>query len=158
MAKKRESTAYMTLDPALPRDGWQEDDVIDLQTPDGICDACGYPSVRYIHALSHLQVMDFLEVGCVCAEYLTGDPIGPRQREQRLKTFSSRLIRFMQREWYLSEKGTHWMKYKGHLLWVYRRADRSWGCAIDRKFFQERFDSNTTAKEAIYKHLFGPAT
>jgi hypothetical protein len=69
---------------AWPRHGWvYRADVEDLGDLVGHCDSCGRDNQhRYRHPLLHLLTGLRANVGRECAERLTGDCVGPLEREQ----------------------------------------------------------------------------
>lgn len=148
MAERR-----INLPEGTPRKGWDYVGCADYGKPIFTCEACGNPEVRYVHELEHDEMIEPLHVGCVCAEHLTRDYVNPRKQERRAKSFSARFSRFMVRPWRVSAKGTRWMQYRGHLLWIFQRQDKSWGYAIDQKFSSQRFTSDIPACRAMFKQL-----
>jgi hypothetical protein len=69
--------------PGIPHRGWHCTDVEDLGDLDGTCEMCGTP-IRYVHTMRHHD-HERLGVGCVCAEKMSDDYVGPRKRERELK-------------------------------------------------------------------------
>ncbi|MFH2002952.1 MAG: hypothetical protein ABIK28_25015, partial [Planctomycetota bacterium] len=82
----------------IPHKGWRCVDVIDLRPNDepvelvdyAICEMCGHERIRFVHVMEHDDVDGQLLVGCVCAEKMLEDYVGPQHRESRLKNKATR--------------------------------------------------------------------
>lgn len=145
----------LILPPGMPRKGWIYEGCTDLKSLSGSCEACG-TAIRYVHTLSHPAEDLMIEVGCVCAEHLCEDYVTPARQERLVKGFAARLATFSKKAWYVNERGTHWLRYHGHLLWVFKRKDGSWGYAVDQQFSTKRFKTVLGARQAAYQQMYGP--
>lgn len=68
----------------VPHSGWNCAGVQDLRAPVGICEMCGYQTIRYAHHMEHPKYRS-LSVGCVCAGRMEGDVERARRREKEFK-------------------------------------------------------------------------
>jgi hypothetical protein len=62
------------------------------------CEMCEMAEIRHVHTMSHPDYPQALEVGCVCAENMSGDYVGPRRRERELRLRVKRRERQARRE------------------------------------------------------------
>lgn len=76
--------------PGFPHRDWTWLTVRELADRDHTCDACDYQKVRFVHILSHADWPQYIEIGCVCAEYLTGQTGATRKAESRAKAAAKR--------------------------------------------------------------------
>ena len=109
----------------IPHKGWQCVDVIDLRgdgesaedTEYAVCQMCGNEKIRYVHIMEHPDLDENFDVGCVCAEKMSGDYEGPQRREAKLRNRAARRTRWLQRKWRVSAMGagkTHTSGSEGH--------------------------------------------
>lgn len=91
----------------LPKKGWVYIDVIDTGEQATNCTWCG-TLIRYVHALKHPDTGISTECGCICAEHLMEDYVGPKQKEKALKGKQARI-----RNWVKSPK---WKSHSPHLF------------------------------------------
>ena len=81
-----------------PYKGWQCVDVVDLgptarsadETDYATCQMCGNEKIRYVHIMEHPDLDENFDVGCVCAEKMSGDYEGPKRREAKLRNRAAR--------------------------------------------------------------------
>jgi hypothetical protein len=112
-------------DPAVPHHGWTCVHVEDLEKPSATCEMCGIREIRYVHTMEHPDYPDTLQVGCVCAEKMEGDPEGPRQRERRLQQLAKRRLNWPHRRWLPSYDkwkdfdGAYYINTEGYHLRVF---------------------------------------
>ena len=74
--------------PGVPHKGWHCVDVVDLradgesadETNYATCQMCGNEKIRYVHVMEHPDLDENFDVGCVCAEKMSGDYEGPKRR------------------------------------------------------------------------------
>jgi hypothetical protein len=97
--------------PNVPHKGWKCVGLVDLgrgvyQT----CEMCGNERIRFVHKMQHSAEYRPLAVGCICAERMSEDYVGPKQREKSLKSRVSRRERWLSRRWKISTKGNPWIK------------------------------------------------
>jgi hypothetical protein len=57
---------------------------------------CEVTEIRYVHYMQHSDYPDTLEVGCVCAENMEEDYVGPYRREAEFRR------RWLKRAWRVS--------------------------------------------------------
>jgi hypothetical protein len=99
--------------PGVPHKGWHCVDVVDLradgesadETDYATCQMCGNEKIRYVHIMEHPDLDENFDVGCVCAEKMSGDYEGPKRREAKLRNRAARRTRWLQRKWRVSAKG-----------------------------------------------------
>ena len=93
--------------PGVPHKGWHCVDVVDLradgepadETDYATCQMCGNEKIRYVHIMEHPDLDETFDVGCVCAEKMSGDYEGPKRREAKLRNRAARRTRWLQRKW-----------------------------------------------------------
>lgn len=155
--------------PGIPHKGWQcvdvidifKDDVYNVALPDftsvdrnyETCQMCGRENIRYVHVMEHNEYDSQLRVGCVCAQKMSGDYVGPRDREQKLKNRAARRSKWFKRSWRVSTKGNHFLNIDGHNVSVFPdkyRKDK-WGFCINNQFSKERYNSRDQAKMALFE-------
>lgn len=101
--------------PGVPHKGWHCVDVVDLradgepadETDYATCQMCGNEKIRYVHIMEHPDLDENFEVGCVCAEKMSGDYEGPKRREAKLRNRAVRRTRWLQRKWRVAEHAAH---------------------------------------------------
>jgi hypothetical protein len=140
--------------PGMPHCGWSLVSVEDLGHPAFKCEACGTEEVRYIHHLAHAEHPD-LVVGCVCAEKLTADIVGPRKREQQAKNRAMRRTGFVSSpRWRTSSEGDLCRRYHGWLIRILKdKPGNHCFCAsrgYDEPIFSDPFVSVNDAKYAAF--------
>lgn len=86
-------------EPSVPHKGWTCDSVEDLEAPSMTCEMCEAQEIRYVHHMSHPDYPTGLAVGCVCAEHMEDDCVGPRRREQAMKNAATRRRKWSSRKW-----------------------------------------------------------
>ena len=99
--------------PGVPHKGWHCVDVVYLradgesadETDYATCQMCGNEKIRYVHIMEHPDLDETFDVGCVCAEKMSGDYEGPKRREAKLRNRAARRTRWLQRKWRMSAAG-----------------------------------------------------
>lgn len=142
----------------IPHKGWNCIDVIDLrgdgagsdETSYETCQMCGHEKIRFVHVMEHTDQEDSLRVGCVCAEKMSGDYVGPRQREAKLRNRAARRTRWLQRKWRVSAKGNSFMNVDGYNLGVHMNQSKRWGYRIESRFGMKTFATKDEAKLALF--------
>ncbi len=76
------------------------------ETDSATCQMCGNEKIRYVHIMEHPDLDESFDVGCVCAEKMSGDYEGPKRREAKLRNRAARRTRWLQRKWRVSPRGT----------------------------------------------------
>ena len=145
----------------IPHKGWRCVDVIDLRPNDepvelvnyATCEMCGHEQIRFVHVLEHDNVDGQLSVGCVCAEKMLDDFVGPRDRESRLKNKATRKRNWLKLKWKTSRKGNPYLKKDGMLLSVFpnKLQPGRWSFGIDDDFFNGKCESEDAAKLALFE-------
>jgi hypothetical protein len=100
--------------PDVPHRGWSCCGVEDLGAPETVCEV---QPTRYVHEMEHPDYPEVLSVGCICAEHMEGDYVGPRQRERTLHNAAARRRKWLfRRSWQLSRKGNPWIRANGYVV------------------------------------------
>lgn len=145
--------------PGVPHRGWTCVGIEDLGEPSATCQMCENVQIRYVHHMEHDDFEGSLAVGCVCAEHMEGDYVGPRKRETELRQASRRRANWHKRKWRLSPFGTIYLNTDGYYLQVYRATSTSWKLAIVNRSTRQRregkkyFASPDEAKAAAFDAL-----
>jgi hypothetical protein len=148
--------------PGVPHRGWIEVDVYDLGEPSQTCEMCEVMDIRYVHVVEHPEYPEQLEVGCVCAEHLTGDLVGPKAKEKKLKSIAKNKDTWSKKSWKMSAKGNPYLNEDGFNLvimrdyvasppaWRVRVANRVTG---QQKFGTKRYPTVDDAKLGAFDAL-----
>jgi len=136
--------------PDIPHKGWRCMDVYDVGQPDETCQMCGNERVRFIHLMRHPVYPNELSVGCVCAEKMSEDYIGPKKREKVLRNRARRRDNWLNRTWRVSNKGYEFLNVEGHNVVVFPR----WRYRIDGKLSAKRFVTKDQAKLGAFDELW----
>lgn len=83
----------MEYKATLPRKGWLCVEVSDHGDYLKDCQWCGVAQFRYGHLMTHPEVADQIEVGCVCAEKMAQDYNG-KAAERKMRSIESNRRRF----------------------------------------------------------------
>jgi hypothetical protein len=151
----------------VPHKGWTCDMVTDLEEDRMVCAMCEIAEIRYVHTMRHPDYPDPLGVGCVCAEHMEEDYVGPRLRENRLRARARRLRSWDRRIWYRGGwlgrgsaglDGTWYLNTEGfHLsvrpvggMWQIYVQHRQSGC---EQYGRLRFPDHKTAQRAALDAL-----
>jgi hypothetical protein len=133
---------------------------LDNGTANFTCENCRHPHIRYVHPLKHKKSGQMIKVGCVCAEHFLEDYSNPRLRENELKNYIGRRMRWPNLNWTLSQKGNLKLKKKGFIV-VVRRAESGWWVASFTRDgepewtpVKSRFKTPQEAKLAAFDELF----
>lgn len=144
--------------PGVPHKGWNCVDVVDLrgdgesaeETNYATCQMCGNEKIRYIHIMEHPDLEDHFDVGCVCAEKMSGDNTGPKVRESRLRNRAVRRTRWLTRTWRTSAKGNSFLNVEGRNLGVHPTKTKRWGYRMDSRFGAKTYATKDEAKLALF--------
>lgn len=112
--------------PGVPHRGWIDVDWYDCGA-DSLgaaaesmreCEMCETMMIRYVTVLRHDDYPDQLHCGCVCAEHMTQDYKGIRERDHQGRLRVQRRGRYPRRkQWKTSGKGTmHINSDEGHAM------------------------------------------
>jgi len=91
----------------VPHKGWTHVDTEDLDEPSETCEMCEAVEIRYVHIMEHPDYDGPLRVGCVCAENMSGDKVGPKRRERELANAASRRRKWLTRVYLALGYGCH---------------------------------------------------
>ena len=113
--------------PGIPHKGWKCREVVDVRGDDEpseeaayeVCQMCGQERIRFVHVMRHDDLQDDLHVGCICAEKMSGDHVGPKYREKNLRNRVARRSKWLTGKWKRSKKGNLWIKAGDYHVVVY---------------------------------------
>jgi hypothetical protein len=163
--------------PGLPRTGWKSVRVRDVN-PDGLpkdevhyatCQACGHDRVRYVHTIVHPDWPGELNVGRLCVENLTGDPLNPARQEAELKrramarrqqrtACEAARVQWATQQWRRSAKGNAWTTYRGTHTTVFpSRFGPGWRFVVDGEFGRATYASEAAAMQASFDGAYRAA-
>ncbi len=156
--------SYQWNQENIPHKGWRCVDVIDLRPNNepvelvnyATCEMCGHEKIRYVHVMEHDNFEGQLDAGCVCAEKMLDDYVGPRERERRLKNKAARKRNWLQLQWKTSRNGNSYIKKDGMVLTVFPNKFRPgrWSFGIDGEFFNGKYESEDAAKLALFEEYW----
>jgi len=139
----------------VPHKGWRCIYLVDLCFEQGddyepeVCQMCGQENLRYVHTMQHPDYPHALKVGCVCAEKMEDDYIGPRQRESKLANRVSRRRRWRTRNWRESGKGNHFLNVEGCNVVIYpdKLNATRWRFRVRDEFDETTFSDRSSATQ-----------
>lgn len=116
--------------PGVPHSGWACVEVEDTGSRDHLCEMCRARWCRYVHTMTHADYPRDLQVGCVCAGGMEGDPGRAQRRERdlmnRLKREEAARGRWCDpKRWKVSANGNYSRRAGGLILGVYKK-DGAW--------------------------------
>lgn len=103
----------------FPRAGWVEDYVADLGAGESqMCECCCKEWVRYVHRVCHIDGLWMpLEVGCICAGKLTGNPEGAEQSDRAARNIAARRANWCGlKGWRSGRNGSQILKKDGRIF------------------------------------------
>jgi hypothetical protein len=124
-------------DPGVPHRGW---DCVTVEELDELatCEMCESVKIRYSHRMRHPDYDTELIVGCVCAEHMEGDDLGPRARESRLRKTSASRRKWLSRKWRVSPPGSSHLRTRdGFRVLVWHHGPHWSGEVRDLRFERE---------------------
>jgi len=148
--------------PGVPHKGWSLDDVKDIredgqeewETPYETCMMCGNEKIRFVHIVSHPEMLEDFRVGCVCAENMTNDYINPKRREKDLRNRASRRSNWMGKQWKFSKNGNRYLKIDGKIVVIFQdKRTNKYKISIDEIFGKKSFAELKDAKIAAFKGI-----
>lgn len=148
--------------PNIPHKGWTIENVIDIredgqsedETDYQTCMMCNNHRIRYVHIVSHPEVENDFEVGCVCAEKMTDDYVSPKQLEKKLRQRTARRINWVKNPWKLSEKGNHFLNFEEHQLLIFKDSKtKKFKCKIGHVWGKKTFATIEHAKHAVFNGI-----
>lgn len=95
------------------------------------------------------------DVGCICAEKMSDDYIGPKAREGDLRNRAARRTRWLTRKWRRSVKGNSYINVEGCNLLVYSTSTKCWGFKIGARFSRLTYATADEAKLAMFDDFEG---
>jgi hypothetical protein len=137
-------------------------DVVDLradgesadETDYATCQMCGNEKIRYVHIMEHPDLDENFDVGCVCAEKMSGDYEGPKRRENRLRNRAVRRKKWLTRTWRTSSKGNPFLNIQGHNVGVHINKFKRWGYRIEGRFGAKTYPTMEAAKLALFDEFW----
>lgn len=123
--------------------------VEDLDTAIGMCEMCGRERIRFVHCMEHKDHAPLM-VGCVCAEKMSDDYEGPKQRETKLKNRASRKARWLDRQWSISRKGNPFLKIDGLCITIFQQGNLWKYCVGKNNFSPKSYATIEEAKLAAF--------
>lgn len=143
----------------VPHKGWTLVDVQDLRedgtspedTAYATCEMCGQERIRFVHMMEHPGYQN-LQVGCICAEKMSGDYQNPRRLETKLRNRAARKTKWLKRRWRTSAKGNPYINADGHNIGVLPSPSRPgrWKFRIDGNFSNQSYPTVEEAKLALF--------
>lgn len=113
---------------------------------------CEKEQIRHIHTVSHRDYPGQLQVGCVCAENMTGDYVRPRVAEGAVKRRRARLKAFINDRWSSGSNGSFSRKWNGHRVLLAPRAS-GWIAKVDGEGGRRVFTNRDEAAAAVFRHF-----
>jgi len=148
--------------PGVPHKNWKCVGFEDLREPSELCGMCESIEIRHVHYMQHPDYPEILGVGCVCAEHMEQDYVGPRLRERRSRSAAKRRMTWARRTWHISAKGNSYLNVEGFNLTIFsipNAAERRWGIRVIHResgreqFGRRNYQSLETAKDAAFDAL-----
>lgn len=146
----------------VPHKGWTCVGDEDLGEPSQICEMCESVEIRFVHFMEHPTYRGTLGVGCICAEHMSQDYVGPRLREKKMAGRARRRKAWTERTWTISAKGNAYLNTEGFNITVFKSTDLKaphWALKVthretDRSQFGKRkYGSQDEAKRAALDAL-----
>lgn len=136
---------------SLPQSGWILESVSDTGEYASFCEWCG-TQLRYFHKIAHEKIIKKYEVGCCCAERLTGDSVRPRAEEKKLKAKSKKLTTWVKSpKWKRTDKGNIYRKDDSVL--IYKKGSY-FQLKIGDIWGKKTFQTEESAKLAAFSYLY----
>jgi hypothetical protein len=121
---------------------------------------CESKAIRYVHTMTHPHYGTALKVGCVCAQNMECDYVGPRLRERKLRLIADRRKRWLTRRgWIVSARGNPFINIDGFNIAIFCHADGSWGGRIEERntgrvfWLAQRCNTADAAKLAAFDQM-----
>lgn len=152
-------------EPSIARRGWVCVDVYDAKDGDDhadialpTCEMCCVREIRYVHVMEHPDHPGQLEVGCICAGWMTGDLDAARRREAVLVNRAARRRKWTARRWRTSRGGNLWLRVDGTTVGVFRDPFHpgAWKTRVGDRFGRRRYPDAATAQLALFDELDPP--
>lgn len=144
--------------PGVPHKGWFCIDVEDRDEPTETCAMCGNERIRFVHIMQHQEYPEDIGVGCICAEKMSDDYVGPKERERKLRNKAARKSRWLTRDWRVSAKGNEFLNVDGFNITIfqYRKGYKAgkWGFKVGDDFGPKGYTTTAEAKLAAFEELW----
>jgi hypothetical protein len=123
---------------------------------------CENVEIRYVHSMEHPDYPDELEVGCICAEHMEEDRVGPGLREKKVRSRNNRRKTWGSKVWATSARGNAYLNSDGFNLTVFSAptlAGREWRLRVvhresgSEQAWKRRYVSEAAAKYAALDAL-----
>jgi hypothetical protein len=146
----------------VPHKGWICVGIEDLGEPSEICGMCESVEIRYVHSMQHSDHPQILGVGCICAEHMEQDYVGPRLREKKLRSQAHRRRTWSKRKWSISGRGNSFLNAEGFNLTIFKVEEtnnRQWVVKVTHRdsgltqLGRRRYPSEDAAKSAALDAL-----
>lgn len=119
-------------DDVTPKRGWTFTGVEYFDVGQ-ICEMCQRTRIQYVYTLSHAACDYELEVGCVCAGWMTGDLDRMKDAEQEAKNRVIRRQNVLKRRWKMNPLTNELsLRMGGYIAKVWRVHGSGFQCAIFR--------------------------
>ncbi|SUS06829.1 conserved hypothetical protein [uncultured Defluviicoccus sp.] len=134
----------------------------DLEEPSDLCCMCESAEIRFVHYMQHPNYPDILGVGCVCAEYMEGDYVAPKEREKPLRLLARQRRSWLGRRWRVSAKGNLYLNVEGFNLTIFPTSDGQgafWSFKVQNRvtgqhqLSRRRYPTQEAAKRATFVGL-----
>jgi hypothetical protein len=113
----------------VPHKGWTCINIEDLEEPSLTCEMCESQEIRYVHYMKHPEYKELLKVGCICAGHMEEDVLNAKNREDFMKSRSSKRKRWLSRIWQTSNNGNEYIKTDGYII-VIKQNSTFWSALI----------------------------
>jgi len=150
--------------PGIPHKGWQCETVYDVRedgasqddTAYEVCQMCGNVPIRFVHVMSHSEYPEDMNVGCICAQKMSDDYVGPERSETALRNRAVRRKKWLTRTWRVSSKGNDFLNVDGYNIVISpdKYHEGKWGYRLDGKLSRKRFSSKDQAKLAAFDEFW----
>lgn len=126
------------------------------ETDYATCEMCGQERVRFVHVVEHDDYPGKLNVGCVCAEKMSGDYVNPRHQEAKLKSKAIRKGKWLTRKWRSSKSGNEFINVGEYNLTVFPDQFRpgKWKYKVDNHFSPQSYQTSDQAKLALFEEFW----
>jgi hypothetical protein len=145
--------------PGVPHKGWSCAGIEDLEERSQPCEMCESVEIRYVHLMEHPDYPEIIGVGCICAEHMEEDYVGPRLREKKMRSRTRRRKTWAKRNWSTSARGNWYLNTHGFNVVVFETADKRWGLRVTHRasgrgqFGRRRYETEARAKHAALDAL-----
>lgn len=100
-------------------------EIEDTETVEEVCGMCRLQEIRYVHYMRHPDYAGELAVGCDCAEKMEEDRVGPKVRDDGMRSRTARRAKWCGRAWKGTKRGNQRVNADGYIC-IVRRDDAGW--------------------------------